>query len=119
MCPAACLAAGAPASSTGEDLPGVAGFPAGRLRQPIAAAVSESGGPVLTWGYRASMIASVLDRPGPPGLLTSNSYDPANANGMEVERPNAGEGAPPAGTIPDRGRHGPSGKSVAASGTKF
>ena len=44
-------------------------------------------------GYRASIAASVLDRPGRSVVLVNDSYDAANAAGLEDERPTEGAGA--------------------------
>ncbi|HVM14918.1 MAG TPA: MBL fold metallo-hydrolase [Egibacteraceae bacterium] len=44
-------------------------------------------------GYRASIAASVLDRPGRQIVLINDSYDAANAAGLEDERPTEGAGA--------------------------
>jgi glyoxylase-like metal-dependent hydrolase (beta-lactamase superfamily II)/rhodanese-related sulfurtransferase len=44
-------------------------------------------------GYRASIAASVLDRPGRHVVLINDSYDAANAAGLEDERPTEGAGA--------------------------
>lgn len=44
-------------------------------------------------GYRASIAASVLDRPGRQVVLINDSYDAANAAGLEDERPTEGAGA--------------------------
>ena len=43
-------------------------------------------------GYRASIAASVLDRPGRSVVLINDSYDAANAVGLEGERPTEGAG---------------------------
>jgi hydroxyacylglutathione hydrolase len=44
-------------------------------------------------GYRASIAASVLDRPGRSVVLVNDSYDAASAAGLEDERPTEGAGA--------------------------
>ncbi len=44
-------------------------------------------------GYRASIAASVLDRPGRQVVLINDAYDAANAAGLEDERPTEGAGA--------------------------
>ena len=44
-------------------------------------------------GYRASIAASVLDRPGRQVVLINDSYDAANAAGLEDERPTEGTDA--------------------------
>ncbi|WP_369805273.1 rhodanese-like domain-containing protein [Pseudonocardia sp. MH-G8] len=44
-------------------------------------------------GYRASIAASVLDRPGHHVVLINDSYDAANAAGLEDEHPTEGAGA--------------------------
>ena len=44
-------------------------------------------------GYRASIAASVLDRPGRQVVLINDSYDAANAAGLEDERPTEGADA--------------------------
>lgn len=44
-------------------------------------------------GYRASITASVLDRPGRQVVLVNDSYDAANAAGLEDEHPTEGAGA--------------------------
>ena len=43
-------------------------------------------------GYRASIAASVLDRPGRHVVLINDSYDAANAAGLEDEHPTEGAG---------------------------
>jgi glyoxylase-like metal-dependent hydrolase (beta-lactamase superfamily II)/rhodanese-related sulfurtransferase len=43
-------------------------------------------------GYRASIAASVLDRPGRSVVLINDSYDAANAAGLEDERPTGAAG---------------------------
>ena len=49
-------------------------------------------------GYRASITASVLDRPGRQVVLINDSYDAANAAGLEDERPTEGAGAATGGS---------------------
>ncbi len=44
-------------------------------------------------GYRASIAASILDRPGRQVVLINDSYDAANAVGLDDERPTEGAGA--------------------------
>ena len=44
-------------------------------------------------GYRASIAASILDRPGRQVVLINDAYDAANAAGLEDERPTEGAGA--------------------------
>ncbi len=44
-------------------------------------------------GYRASIAASVLDRPGRQVVLVNDSYDAVNGAGLEDERPTEGAGA--------------------------
>ena len=68
-------------------------------------------------GYRASIAASILDRPGRQVVLINDSYDAANAAGLEDERPTEGAGASDsdsrmtspttAPTRPGRRNHGP------------
>lgn len=54
------------------------------------------GGEVCVYcgsGYRASLAASILDRTGRQVVLINDSYDAANAIGLEGERPTEGAGA--------------------------
>ena len=44
-------------------------------------------------GYRASIAASILDRPGRQVVLINDDYDNANAAGLEDERPTDGAAA--------------------------
>ena len=44
-------------------------------------------------GYRASIAASILDRPGRQVVLINDDYDNAGAAGLQDERPTDGAGA--------------------------
>ena len=44
-------------------------------------------------GYRASIAASILDRPGRKMVLINDDYDNANAAGLQDERPTDGAAA--------------------------
>ena len=66
-------------------------------------------------GYRASIAASILDRPGRQIVLINDDYDNAVAAGLQDERPNA---APPPRPTPLTGPTGLTGLTGASTRVK-